>query len=86
MIAKKFDYKDLIKGIYAATAFQVILFSLLTAAAAQITIPFKPVPFTLQTMIVVLAGALLGARKGAYSQVLYLILGIIRTSGICNCA
>jgi biotin transport system substrate-specific component len=49
----------------------------LTAIAAQVTIPVKPVPFTLQTVIVVLSGAFLGAKNGAYSQVLYLLLGII---------
>jgi len=56
---------------------QVLFFSLLTAIAAQITIPAKPVPFTLQTMTVVLAGAFLGAKKGAYSQLLYLGMGSI---------
>ncbi len=53
----------------------ILSFSILTAVGAQITIPVKPVPFTLQTMMVVLAGAFLGSRNGAYSQVLYLALG-----------
>jgi biotin transport system substrate-specific component len=56
---------------------QVIFFSILTAIAAQVTIPAKPVPFTLQTMAVVLAGAFLGPKKGAYSQLLYLGMGSI---------
>jgi biotin transport system substrate-specific component len=77
MLTKRYDYKVLVKSIYATTAFQVVLFAMLTAVAAQITIPAKPVPFTLQTLMVVLSGALLGARNGAYSQVLYLLLGII---------
>lgn len=55
----------------------VFAFTLLTAIAAQISIPVKPVPFTLQTIFVVLAGACLGAKKGAYSQILYLALGVI---------
>lgn len=50
-------------------------FSLLTALAAQIEIPTRPVPFTLQTLAVVLAGAALGPRKGALSMFLYLALG-----------
>jgi biotin transport system substrate-specific component len=54
---------------------QVLLFTLLTAVAAQITIPVKPVPFTFQTTVAILSGAFLGARKGAYSQFLYLMLG-----------
>ena len=50
----------------------------LTAAAAQISIPlpFTPVPFTFQPMIVLVGGLALGARLGMASQVLYLMLGI----------
>lgn len=56
--------------------FWIISFSVLTAIAAQITIPVKPVPFTLQTMMVVLAGAFLGAKNGAFSQIFYLMAGV----------
>ncbi len=55
--------------------FWIITFSFLTVAGAQIAIPVQPVPFTLQTMMVVLAGAFLGSKNGAYSQLLYLFLG-----------
>ena len=56
----------------------VALFIALTAAAAQVSIPlpFTPVPFTLQPMVVLLGGAVLGARLGMVAQVLYLALGI----------
>lgn len=47
---------------------------MLTAIAAKITIP-AAVPFTLQTSAVLLSGALLGARKGLYTQLTYLALG-----------
>lgn len=57
--------------------FFIIAFALLTSIAAQIAIPTRPVPFTLQTMIVLLSGAFLGAKNGAYSQFLYLLLGIL---------
>jgi biotin transport system substrate-specific component len=50
-------------------------FALLTAIAARFEIPHYPVPFTLQTMVVLLAGALLGTRNGALSQMLYLATG-----------
>jgi len=63
--------------IIASEYFGIFSFAFLTAIAAQITIPIKPVPFTLQTMTVVLAGAMLGAKKGAYSQLLYLSAGAI---------
>ena len=49
-------------------------FTLLTIIAARITIPMQPVPFTLQTLAVVLAGLILGARDGALSQLAYLAL------------
>lgn len=55
----------------------VLAFAILTAIAAQFAIPVKPVPFTLQSIFVVLAGACLGAKKGAYSQILYLTLGVL---------
>lgn len=54
---------------------RVALLAALTAAAAQITIPLPPVPFTLQVLMVVLSGLLLGPRLGALSQGIYLLLG-----------
>jgi len=47
----------------------------LTALAAQIQIPWQPVPFTLQTLAVMLCGLGMGRRLGVGSQLLYLILG-----------
>jgi len=56
----------------------VLFITALTAAAAQISVPlpFTPVPFTLQPMVVLLGGAALGSRLGLTSQVLYLAAGI----------
>ena len=70
-------FLELISKANSSKLFWILSFSVLTAVAAQITVPVKPVPFTLQTMIVVLAGAFLGAKNGAYSQIIYLILGCI---------
>ncbi|MBI5474433.1 MAG: biotin transporter BioY [Ignavibacteriae bacterium] len=50
-------------------------FAAATAIGARIEIPYQPVPFTLQTMFVLLSGAFLGARNGALSQLLYLAVG-----------
>jgi biotin transport system substrate-specific component len=52
-------------------------FSLIIAASAQVSIPlpFTPVPVTLQTFAVVLAGALLGSRRGAAAVLAYLAEG-----------
>jgi biotin transport system substrate-specific component len=56
----------------------VVLVAAATAAAAQISVPlpFTAVPFTLQPMVVLLGGAVLGARLGLAAQVLYLAAGI----------
>jgi biotin transport system substrate-specific component len=53
------------------------MFGALTAIGALISIPLQPVPVTLQTLFLYLAGSLLGGRLGALSQVLYVILGVI---------
>jgi biotin transport system substrate-specific component len=52
-------------------------FAALTAAAAQwrVYLPFTVVPVTLQTAVVLLAGATLGPAGGAGSQALYLLAG-----------
>jgi biotin transport system substrate-specific component len=66
---------DLSRAIRIAA---VLFVTALTAAAAQISVPlpFTPVPFTFQPLVVLLGGAALGARLGMSSQVLYLLLGI----------
>ena len=55
------------------------VFVLLTSLGAyvRIPLPFTPVPVTLQTFFVLLAGAFLGARLGVLSQSIYISLGIL---------
>ncbi len=55
----------------------VLGFALLTWGGARMSVPlpFTPVPGTLQTLAVLLAGGLLGARAGAASQAAYLLMG-----------
>jgi biotin transport system substrate-specific component len=55
----------------------IIAFTALTIVGAHISIPlpFTPVPLTLQTLFVLLAGAFLGAAAGAASQIKYMVLG-----------
>jgi biotin transport system substrate-specific component len=67
----------IITKIRKSELFWIFTFSLLTFLSAQVLVPVQPVPFTLQTMLVLLSGAFLGSRNGAYSQVLYLAAGII---------
>jgi biotin transport system substrate-specific component len=56
----------------------VLFVTVLTAAGAQLSfpLPFTPVPFTIQPMIVLIGAAALGSRLGALAQIFYLMLGI----------
>jgi biotin transport system substrate-specific component len=56
----------------------VLFATLATAAAAQVSVPlpFTPVPFTFQPMVVLLGAAVLGPELGAVSQILYLGAGL----------
>ncbi len=57
-------------------------FTAATVAAAhlKIPLPFTPVPLTLQTLVVLLAGGLLGARLGFVSATGYLLLSLLGLS------
>jgi biotin transport system substrate-specific component len=52
----------------------VLLFAVVTGLSARISVllPFSPVPLTLQVLVVVLSGLVLGSRAGLGAQVLYL--------------
>lgn len=63
--------------VRSSQLFWIITFALLTTFAAQLAVPTQPVPFTLQTALVLLSGAFLGSRNGAYSQLLYIAAGVI---------
>jgi biotin transport system substrate-specific component len=56
----------------------VLFVTVLTAIAAQVSVPlpFTPVPLTFQPMVVLVGAAALGSRLGMASQVLYLALGV----------
>ena len=62
----------------AAGVIGVLSFMALTVAGAYIRIPlpFTPVPITLQTFFVLLAGAFLGKKLGSLSQLGYVGVGI----------
>jgi len=70
---------DTLPGAATRDAVLVVGFALLTAVAAQVSIPlgFTPVPLTGQTFAVLLAGGTLGAARGAASQLLYLAMGLV---------
>ncbi|NLA14561.1 MAG: biotin transporter BioY [Tissierellia bacterium] len=56
---------------------QIGIFTALTAVGAFISIPIGPVPITLQSFFVLLSGIMLGSKKAMFSQITYLLLGLI---------
>ena len=69
---------DLLPRSRVRTVALVVGFALLTAAAAQVSIPlpWTPVPLTGTTFAVLLAGATLGWKAGTASQLLYNVLAL----------
>jgi len=53
----------------------ILSFSVFTGIFAKLKIEIEPVPITLQTLAVLLSGAILG-KRGAISQIIYLLYGI----------
>lgn len=69
---------DLLPSRTARGVIGVLVFAIATALSARISLPLPgtPIPFTFQPLVVMLAGALLGARLGAASQIAYLAAGL----------
>ncbi|MCK4771363.1 MAG: biotin transporter BioY [Candidatus Latescibacteria bacterium] len=69
--------KPLTRSRMAEIAVWVTAFTIATALSAQVRIPlpFTPVPITLQTFFVLLAGVVLGPGWGALSMGFYLAIG-----------
>ncbi len=69
--------RDIITSRRARAAIGVAFFILATMLGSYVRIPIagSPVPITLQTFFVLLAGAVLGKRLGAVSQLGYIMLG-----------
>jgi biotin transport system substrate-specific component len=73
----RFVLADLVPGAIARDGALIVGGACLTGLAAQVSIhtPLTPVPFTLQTFAVLLAGAALGPARGVMSMLLYLLAG-----------
>ena len=69
--------RDVVVDRRARMAVGIVAFALATVFGAQIAVPvpLTPVPITLQTLFVILAGAVLGPRGGAASMALYVGIG-----------
>jgi len=71
-----------LSGLYSGAdslkrALRIVLFAVFAAASAQLAVrlPLTPVPVTMQTLFVALAGIMLGSRDGFYSMAVYIVLG-----------
>lgn len=53
------------------------LFTALTIVGAKINLLFPEIPVTLQPMVVMLSGSLLGSKAALFSQIAYIALGLI---------
>jgi biotin transporter BioY len=54
----------------------VLSFAILTGICAKLKIEIRVVPITMQTFAVLISGALLGSKRGALSQITYLLMGL----------
>jgi len=63
-------------SIFVKDIVLVFSFAILTGVCAKLKIEIGLIPITMQTFAVLLSGALLGAKRGALSQIIYLLLGL----------
>ncbi|MCD8372708.1 MAG: biotin transporter BioY [Clostridia bacterium] len=69
--------KKLNKKLAAVDIAECAMFAALMVAGAYIKIPFPVVPITFQTVICVLAGLMLGWKKGGIAMAVYCFMGVI---------
>ena len=55
----------------------IAIFAVLMTVGAKLMIPMPLVPFTLQPLVCMLTGILLGSKRGLASQLLYIAMGLI---------
>jgi biotin transport system substrate-specific component len=77
-VSRRAVLADLIPGSLVRDAILVVAGAGLTGLAAQVSVhvpSITPVPFTLQTLAVLLTGAALGSTRGVLSMLLYIAAG-----------
>jgi biotin transport system substrate-specific component len=76
---RSWAFHGVVEDRRARYALGVVAFALATAFGAQVavTLPWTPVPVTMQPLLVVLAGVVLGPRLGALSLGAYVIVGAL---------
>jgi biotin transport system substrate-specific component len=78
VLSRRIVLADLVPGALVRDAALVVGGAGLTGVAAQLSIhtPLSPVPFTLQSLTVLVVGAALGTVRGAISMLIYLLAGL----------
>jgi biotin transport system substrate-specific component len=71
-LIKELKQSKIIKSVFLALVGTVLL-----AISSKIKIPFYPVPMTMQTLVILVLGILLGWKLGLATVALYLFEGII---------
>jgi len=71
--------KEIVINKILSRSIGIAAFAVATSLGAfvRVPLPFTPVPLTLQTFFVLLAGVCLGSKVGAFSQVAYLAAGLL---------
>ena len=71
-LAKNIKQTKILKSIFLA-----LIGTILLAISSKIKIPFYPVPMTMQTLVVLSIGVILGWKLGLATIILYLFEGLI---------
>lgn len=85
-VSNRIVLADLVPGALTRDVALVVGGAGLTGLAAQvaITTPLSPVPFTLQTLAVLVVGAALGTTRGLLSMLVYLAAGMVGVPWFAN--
>jgi biotin transport system substrate-specific component len=78
VLSRRIVLADLVPGAITRDIALVVGGAALTGLAAQVSIhtPLSPVPFTLQTLAVLVVGASLGSVRGVASILVYMLAGL----------
>lgn len=68
---------EVVPSLAGRRAVAIAAFVVATALGAYASVPLTPVPITLQPLVVILAGALLGPMMGAAAMSAYLVIGAL---------
>ena len=83
---KDYAFQAIGYDVRGRNALGIVTFAVAAAFSAQIAVPlpWTPVPVTLQPMMVILAGAMLGPRLGAIAMTAYVTFGAMGAPVVSN--